>query len=278
MKCNEIKELKKVALSVRRDCIEVQKLVGSGHLGGSFSVVELLTYLYFSRMDIDPKMPLKKNRDVLILSKGHASLAYYSILARRGFFPLDELKTYRKINSRLQGHTHIDEPPGVECSTGSLGQGLSYGIGVALGYKKANLDNKVYVILGDGEIQEGQIWEGIMLQGKLQMDNLITIIDNNKIQLDDTCENIMGYYNLKAVLQGFNHNVIEIDGNNFEEIHKAINQIQENKSNIIIANTVKGKGVSFMENVVAWHAKKLDDEEYNLSLNELDNREVHLDE
>lgn len=277
MNKDELNRLKKIANGVRRDCIETQRAVNSGHLGGSLSAVELIVYLYFHKMNVDPERPSKEDRDIFILSKGHASLSYYSVLARRGFFPAEELKTYRQINSRLQGHTQIDSPLGVECSTGSLGQGLSFGLGLALGYKVKKLDSKVYVILGDGEMQEGQIWEALLLQGHLQLDNLIPIIDNNMLQLDDYCEDVVGDWKMKEKLNAFKFNVIEVDGNDFNEIDKAFSELKSDRANIIIANTVKGNGVSFMENKIEWHAKKMNNEEYTLALEELNKREVEID-
>lgn len=271
-----INKLKRLAINIRRHCIKTQKLVGSGHLGGAFSAVEIMTYLYFYKMNIDPKFPLKEDRDIFILSKGHASIGYYSVLAERGFFQVEELKTYRKINSRLQGHTHIDDAPGIECTTGSLGQGLSYGIGLALGYKKKGKNNKVYVMLGDGELEEGQIWEAAMLQGNIKLDNLITIIDYNKLQLDDTCTNVVGNFNLEEKFKAFGFNVINIDGHNFQQIDAAFSSLKLNEANVIIANTVKGKGISFMENEVIWHAQKVNDLEYEKALKELEFQEVEL--
>lgn len=271
-----LKELKQIAIDVRRDCIKTQRLTGSGHLGGAFSAVEMMIYLYFEKMNIDVENPLREDRDIFILSKGHASIGYYSVLARRGFFPLEELKTYRQINSRLQGHTHIDDAPGIECSTGSLGQGLSFGIGLALGFKKKGYKNNIYVMLGDGELEEGQIWEAFLLQEHLKLDNLVTIIDNNRLQLDDITENIIELTNFKDKMLSFNFNVIEIDGHNFEEIERAFLQLKKGEANVIISNTVKGKGISFMENSVIWHAKKVDEQEYLAALKELDEQEVVL--
>lgn len=278
MDIKRLKELKQIAIDARRDCIKTQRQTGSGHLGGAFSALEMMIYLYFEKMNIDASDPLKDDRDIFILSKGHASVGYYSILARRGFFPLDELKTYRQINSRLQGHTHIDDAPGIECSTGSLGQGLSFGIGLALGFKKKGFDNNVYVMLGDGELEEGQVWEALLLQGHLQLDNLITIIDNNRLQLDDITENVIGPVHLRDKMLSFNFNVIEIDGNDFEGIEKGFSQIKKEAANVIISNTVKGRGISFMENSVVWHAKKVDEKEYKDALRELDEQEVTLNE
>jgi transketolase len=275
---NRFKELKQIAIDVRRDCIKTQKLTGSGHLGGAFSALEMMVYLYFEKMNINVSEPVMTERDIFILSKGHASVGYYSVLARKGFFPLEELKTYRQINSRLQGHSHIDSAPGIECSTGSLGQGLSFGIGLALGFKKKGLKNTVYVMLGDGELEEGQIWEAFLLQEHLKLDNLIIIIDNNKLQLDDITENVIGLTNLKDKMLAFNFNVMDINGNDFEEIDRAFSNIKKGTANLIICNTIKGKGISFMENSVIWHAKKVDGQEYETSLKELDEQEVALHE
>lgn len=278
MNKEKIKELKKLAITIRKDSIETQKEVGSGHLGGAFSAMDIMTYLYFYKMNIDVKEPLKEERDIFILSKGHASLGYYCVLARKGFFEVEELKTYRRLNSRLQGHTHIDSAPGIECSTGSLGQGLSFGIGLALGFKKKGLNNKVYVMLGDGEMEEGQVWEALMLQGRLKLDNLIPIIDFNKIQLDDFVKNVTNFSNLSEKIKTFGFNVLDIDGHDFEAIDNAFNSIKKDEANIVVANTVKGKGVSFMENSIAWHSKKVNAEEYEKSMAELNAEEAELNE
>lgn len=275
---DKIDYLKKIAIEIRRDSIDVLKTAGSGHIGGSLSAVELMVYLYFHKMNIDPNKPYKYDRDIFILSKGHASIGYYCVLARRGFFSYDELKNYRKINSRLQGHPHIDDVPGIECSSGSLGQGLSFGIGIALGYKEKGLTSNVYVMVGDGELEEGQIWEALMLQSYLKLDNLIIIIDNNKLQLDDFSENITGINNLKKKFESFDFNVSEINGNDFESIDNAFSNLRNDKPNIIIANTVKGKGISFMENKIEWHSKKIDDEEYEKAIEELNSQEESLNE
>lgn len=278
MDSKKLKELEKIALQVRKDCIETQYLVKSGHLGGSFSATEMLVYLYFEKMNLSPNDVQDLNRDVFVLSKGHASLGYYAVLGRRGYFELEELKTYRKINTRLQGHTHIDSVPGVECSTGSLGQGLSYGLGIALAKQKKGLKGKVYVMMGDGEMQEGQVWEALMIQSKLKLTNLIPIVDNNKLQLDDEYVNIMGDPNYKQRFEAFGLNVIEINGNSFEEIDAGLMNISNMKPNIIVANTKKGAGINFMEDKVPWHSKKLNEQEYNQALEELAKKEVALNE
>ena len=278
MDLDKVKMLKKMCIKVREDSIKTQKIAGSGHLGGAFSATEIMVYLYFDKMNIDPQNSLKENRDIFVLSKGHASVGYYSVLARRGFFPLDELKTYRQINSRLQGHTHMDDAPGIECSTGSLGQGLSFGIGLALGYKKKGLHNIVYVMLGDGELEEGQVWEAILLQGYLKLDNLVTIVDSNKLQLDDFVNKISGINRLKEKFESFDFNVIEIDGHDLNDIDYAFNSIENCKANVVIANTIKGKGISFMENGVEWHSKKPNEVEYIKALEELKEQEALINE
>lgn len=276
MEKDKLNKLEQISIDIRRDCLNMQMEAKSGHLGGAFSAVEIMTYLYFHLMDVDPLKPYKEDRDIFIMSKGHASLSFYSVLARRGFFPIEELSSYRKINTRLQGHTHIDSVPGVESSTGSLGQGLSFGLGIGLGYKKLGIKNNVYVLLGDGEMEEGQIWEALMLNGSLQLDNIIPIIDNNKIQLADYSSNIVGEWRLKEKLQAFNYNVIEIDGHDFNEIEEGFKNIKKGAANIIIANTIKGKGISFMEDKIEWHSKKMDESEYNNALKELEEKEAGL--
>lgn len=272
----KILELKKKAVEARRKCIEMVRTAGSGHIGGSFSAIEMMIYLYFYKMRINPEKPYDEKRDIFILSKGHASSGYYSVLSMRGYFPDEELATYRQINSRLQGHPRLGDLPGVECSSGSLGQGLSFGIGMALGYKKKGLDNNVYVMIGDGEAEEGQIWEALMLQSFLKLDNLIIMVDCNRLQLDDFVDNVTGLYDLGKKLNSFGYNVIQIDGNDFEEIDKAFSNLDRVIPNIIIANTIKGKGISFMENSIEWHSKKVSDEEYKIAMKELDGQEAAL--
>lgn len=271
-------KLQKLAIESRKQCIETQYLVKSGHIGGSFSALETLIYLYFEKMNVTPETLTDMNRDVFVISKGHASLGYYVVMAKRGYFPEKELSTYRQIGTRLQGHTHMDSVPGIECSTGSLGQGLSYGLGIALAKKKKGLGGQVYVLLGDGEMQEGQIWEALMFQSKLQLDNLIPIIDNNRLQLDDTQENIMGKPNYIERLKSFNLNTIEIDGQSFESLETGFSKIKSKEGNIIIANTTKGAGISFMENSVPWHSKKISDEEYKIAMIELQEQEEILND
>jgi len=269
----DIQQLRKLAVVIRRDCLEMQRIAGSGHLGGAFSAIELMVYLYFKQMRIDCANYYKEGRDVFILSKGHASIGYYSVLARRGFFPVEELKTYRQIGSRLQGHTHMDDAPGIECSTGSLGQGLSFGLGLALGYRRKQLDGMVYVMLGDGEMQEGQVWEALLLQARLKLGNLVIIVDNNRLQLDNFVEHVLDLSNLPDKLKAFGYHVQGIDGHDFKQINNAFAVLHPDMPNVIVANTVKGKGISFMENSIPWHSKKADQAEYQLAMLELARQE-----
>lgn len=265
----DIKKLQRLAIMMRRDCLEMQQIAGSGHLGGAFSAMEMLIYLYFRKMKIDCTNYLKEGRDIFILSKGHCSIGYYSVLARRGFFTVEELKTYRQIGSRLQGHPHMDNAPGIECSGGALGQGLSFALGLALGYKKNKWDGMVYVMVGDGEIQEGQVWEALLLQGYLKLTNLVIIVDNNKLQLDNFVDQVVDFSNLLEKLQAFGYHVEEIDGHDFSQIDNAFMALSSDRGNVIIANTVKGKGISFMEHSIAWHSKKASEVEYQAALLEL---------
>ena len=269
----EQKELQRIAIQIRKKCLEIQQIAGSGHLGGAFSAMEIMVYLYFKQMKIDCPHYLKEGRDIFIISKGHASIGYYSVLAWRGFFPVEELKTYRKIGSRLQGHTHMDDAPGIECSTGSLGQGLSFALGLALGYQKQQWDGMIYVMLGDGEMQEGQVWEALLLQSHLQLKNLVIVIDNNKLQLDNFVDQVTDFDNLAEKLQTFGYNVQEIDGHNFHQIDSAFMGLRAEMGNIIIANTVKGKGISFMENSIAWHSQKCTAVEFQAAMLELAGQE-----
>lgn len=266
---NKNQNLKELANDLRVLSVETQKLIGSGHLGGSYSAAELFVYLYHEEMNISPENAKDPNRDYFILSKGHASLGYYSVLAQKGFFPREEMKTYRQLNSRLQGHTEIDTVPGIESSTGSLGQGFSYAIGLAMGLKKQNLAGTVYVMLGDGECQEGQIWEAIMLQSHLKLDNLVPILDNNRIQLDNFAEAVVGEVKWNSILSSFGYDVREFDGHDFTAIEGAFANRPTEQPVFLLANTVKGKGVSFMEDVVAWHSKKCDEGEFVQAMKEL---------
>ena len=276
LKAEELKHLQKLAVAVRRDCIETQHKVGSGHLGGSFSAVEVMLYLYFKEMAVDTAQWRQAGRDVFILSKGRASLAYYSVLARRGFFPVEELASYRQLGSRLQGHSHMDSAPGIECSTGSLGQGLSFGIGIALGYAYQHYKGRVYVMLGDGELQEGQVWEALCLQAHLKLSSLVVLIDRNGLQLDATVAKVQKLEDAAKAFAGLGYFVQEIDGHDFGAIDRAFTNLHGIKPNLILADTVKGKGISFMENQVNWHAQKVTEEEYRLALAELAGQEARL--
>lgn len=267
----EIQKLEKTAKEIRKGIIEAVYSNKSGHIGGSLSIVDILTVLYFNEMKIDPKNPNWENRDRLILSKGHSSPALYSTLAKKGYFDEKELKTFRNINSRLQGHPDKKHIPGVDMSTGSLGQGLSAANGMAIAAKMDKKDYRVYCILGDGEIEEGQIWEAAMTSNKYKLDNLCVIVDNNNLQIDGTIEEVMSSYPIDAKFRSFGFEIIKIDGHNIEEIIKAF-EVAKNikeKPTCIIAKTTKGKGISFMENQVDWHGKAPNEEEYLKALEEL---------
>ncbi|NFI53826.1 transketolase [Clostridium botulinum] len=247
--------LENISKELRTDIIEMIYESGSGHPGGSLSIIDVVTYLYFEKMNIDPKNPKLEGRDRFILSKGHAAPAQYSALAKRGFFEREELKNLRKLGSFLQGHPDVKKCPGVEISTGSLGQGFSNSCGLALASKMDNKSEKVYVVLGDGEIQEGIVWETAMAAAKFKLDNLVAIVDKNGIQLDGRTSEIMDVDPLADRWKSFGWNVIECDGHNFDEIDEAFNNSGqvEGKPTVIIAHTIKGKGISFMEDNVAWH-------------------------
>jgi len=266
-----IKELKERAKKIRKNIITTVEGAGSGHIGGSLSCVEILISLYSRILKYDPKNPLSENRDRLVISKGHASPAVYSVLASFGFFPEEELKTYRKINSRLQGHV-FSGVPGVEFSTGSLGQGLSYANGIALGVKLLNAGFKTYCLLGDGEVQEGQIWEAAMTALQHKLDNLCAIIDYNKIQENDFVENIKNEEPLQKKWEDFGWNVLRVNGHDFNELFAAFDIFNKTtqKPTLIIADTVKGKGISFMENKHIWHAKIMSQDEFGKALKELE--------
>jgi transketolase len=252
----EIVKLKEISKNTRKLILETVAEAGSGHPGGSLSAVEILVTLYFYKMKHDPKNPSWEDRDRFILSKGHASPLLFSILAQAGYFPIEELKTFRKINSRLQGHPDF-KAPGVEYPGGSLGIGLSVAIGIALAARLDNKSHRVYVLLGDGELQEGQVWEAALTAAKYKLDNLTAIIDRNGIQQDGLTEQIMPLEPLAAKWKAFNWNVIQIDGYNFEQIIDALEKAENtiNRPTVIIAHTTKGKGVSFMEWAPEWHGK-----------------------
>ena len=269
----EINELKNSALKVRRNILKMVHNAKSGHPGGSLSGADILTVLYKKCLNIPTdwdKNPNFENRDRFILSKGHASPLLYSVLAENGFFEEAELMTFRKINSKLQGHPSKGYVAGVEASTGSLGQGLSLSCGIAMGLKLDKKTAKVVVYLGDGELQEGSCWEGFMQAGHRQLDNIIAIIDRNRLQIDGCTENVMSLDNLSDKLKAFNWEVLEIDGHDYNAIYEAYNKAKSaNKPFAIIANTTKGKGVSFMENQAGWHGKAPNDEQLAQALEEL---------
>ena len=243
----------------------------SGHIGGSFSSAEILTALYFERMKLDENNPRWEGRDRFVLSKGHITPAYYSVLAMRGFFPIEELKTFRKLGSKLQGHPDRNKVSGVDMSSGSLGQGISSAVGIALAGKLKKADYRVYTLVGDGEIQEGQVWEAAMFASHHKLDNLCVIIDNNGIQSDGPIESINSPYPIDQKFLAFGFNVITVDGHDFKQLINAFNnaELVKEKPTVIIAKTVKGKGVSFMENKASWHGKVPSEEEFEFAMKEL---------
>ena len=249
------KELVEISKELRIDIIETISNAGTGHPGGSLSIIDILTYLYFEKMNIDPKNPKMEERDKFILSKGHAAPAQYVVLAKKGYFPKEELKGLRKLGSILQGHPDSKKCPGIEISTGSLGQGFSNACGIALANKMDSSKAMTYVVLGDGEIQEGIVWETAMAAAQFKLGNLVAIVDKNGIQLDGRTTEIMGVDPLKDRWESFGWNVLECNGHDFDEIDNIFNEVGKvpEKPTVIIANTVKGKGVSFMEDKVAWH-------------------------
>lgn len=267
----EIAELQQKARKVREDIIEEVYQAKSGHPGGSLSVADILTVLYFREMNINPQNPNWEDRDRLVLSKGHCSPALYSCLANRGFFPVEDLKTFRNINSYLQGHPDKNKVPGVDMTTGSLGQGLSCANGMAIAGKMNHKDYRVYCILGDGEIEEGQIWEAAMAANQYQLNNLCVVVDNNNLQIDGTLEEVMSSYPIDEKFKSFGFEVIHIDGHDIEEIIKAFEVARnvKDKPTCIIAKTMKGKGITFMENQAGWHGKAPNDEQYEQAMKEL---------
>ena len=272
MKINNIEELKNIAKTIRKDIIEEVYSANSGHPGGALSIADIITALYFNEMNIDPKNPKDENRDRLILSKGHASAALYAALAEKGYFPKEDLKTFRNINSYLQGHPDMKNIPGVDMSTGSLGQGLSAANGMAMMFKLDKNPARVYCICGDGEIEEGQIWEAAMSSSKYKLDNLCLIIDNNNLQIDGTIEEVMSSYPIDDKFKSFGFNVITINGHDFSQILQAFEEAKnaKNKPTAIIAKTIKGKGITFMENQVGWHGKAPSQQEYEQAIKELE--------
>ncbi len=272
-------ELQKKAVEVRKGIIEGTHAAKSGHPGGSLSATEVFTYLYFEEMNIDPKDPKKADRDRFVLSKGHTAPGLYAALANRGFFPVEDLLTLRHIGSHLQGHPCIQHTPGIDASSGSLGQGISVATGMALSAKLSNEDYRVYTLLGDGEIQEGQVWEAAMFAGSHNLDNLVVIVDNNNLQIDGTIEEVNSPYPITDKFAAFNFHVIAVeDGNDFDQLRAAFKEARETKGmpTAIVMKTVKGKGVSYMENAVGWHGKAPNDEEYAIAIEELKKAEEAL--
>ena len=267
----DILELKKNANEIRKGVITSVFNAKSGHPGGSLSSADILTYLFFEEMNIDPKDPNKKDRDRFVLSKGHVAPVYYSALANRGFFPLEDLKTLRKLGSHLQGHPDKKGTPGVDMSTGSLGQGISAAVGMALSAKLSNDNYRTYTLLGDGEIQEGQVWEAAMCAAHYKLNNLTAFIDFNGLQIDGDITKVMNPCPIDKKFEAFGWNVLVIDGHNYEEIIDAIEKAKEckDKPTVVVCNTVKGKGVSFMENQAAWHGTAPSKEQCEVALNEL---------
>lgn len=273
------KALQATACKVRMGIIEGTFNAKSGHPGGSLSIAEILTYLYFKEMNVDPASPKAKNRDRFVLSKGHAAPALYSVMAERGFFPVEELKTLRKVGSRLQGHPSMNYLPGIDISTGSLGQGISAACGMALGSKLKGDAFRVYAVLGDGEIEEGQVWEAAMYAAAKKLDCLVAVIDNNNLQIDGSVEEVNSPYPIPEKFEAFGWNVLEIDGNSFDELEKAFDAAKacKGKPTAIIAKTVKGKGVSYMENQVGWHGAAPNAEQYEIAMTELKNALCELE-
>ena len=272
MNFQRIKELQKIAVKVRMGIIEGVHSAKAGHPGGSLSCTDILTYLYFEKMNINPADPKMPERDRFVLSKGHAAPALYSVLAHRGFFDTEMLTTLRQIGSILQGHPDMKHIPGVDMSSGSLGQGISCAVGMALSAKHFNENYKVYSVLGDGEIEEGQVWEAAMFAANKNLSNLTIFVDYNNLQIDGTIEEVNSPYPIDKKFEAFNWHVITINGHDFEEIENALNEAEKiDKPVCIIANTIKGKGVSFMENNVAWHGTAPNDEQYEAAMQELNN-------
>ena len=265
-------ELMKTANEVRKGIVTAVHSAKSGHPGGSLSAADIYTYLYFEEMNIDPKDPKKADRDRFVLSKGHTAPGYYSTLAHRGFFPVEDLTTLRKVGSYLQGHPDMKHIPGVDMSSGSLGQGISAAVGMAISAKLSNDDYRVYTLLGDGEIQEGQVWEASMLAGHRKLDNLVVIVDNNNLQIDGKITDVNSPYPIDKKFEAFNFHVINIDGKDFDQIEAAFKEARKTKGmpTAIIAKTIKGKGVSFMEDQAGWHGKAPNDEQYAQAMEELE--------
>ena len=264
-------ELEKIANEIRKSIVTAVHSAKSGHPGGSLSAADIFTYLYFEEMNVDPKNPKDANRDRFVLSKGHVAPGLYSTLAEKGYFPKEDLVTLRHTGSYLQGHPDMKHIPGIDMSSGSLGQGVSAAVGMAAAGKFDNKDYRVYTLTGDGEIQEGQIWEAAMFSGYRKLDNLCVIVDNNNLQIDEAIDEVCSPYPIDKKFESFNFHVINIDGNDFDQIRAAFDEAKATKGmpTAIIAHTVKGKGVSFMENQVGWHGKAPNDEEFAIAMEDL---------
>ena len=272
------KELALQAFKIRRTALQTIHTAGSGHIGGSMSIAEILSVLYFEQMNIDPADPAKADRDRLVLSKGHCSPALYAVLAMKSFFPMEELAQFRKIDSRLSGHVEM-HVPGVDMSAGSLGQGLSVALGMALYGKANNLNNRVFCIMGDGEIQEGQVWEAAMAAGFYKADNLVAFVDNNRLQLDGPLEEVMSPYPIAEKFRSFGWNAIEVDGHDVDQISAAIEEAKacSGKPTVLVCRTVKGKGVSVFENQVRFHGAQPTAEEWEIAFREIDEKITELE-
>lgn len=271
MTSEEMKQLQIAACKIRMGIIEATYGAKAGHPGGSLSSAEVFAYLYFKEMNIDPADPRKEDRDRFVLSKGHTTPGLYSTLANRGFFPVEDLPTFRHIDSYLQGHPNMNTVPGVDMSTGSLGQGISTAVGMAFGAKYQRKTNRVYALLGDGEIQEGQVWEAMMFSAHYKLDNLCMIIDNNGLQIDGPIDRVMSPYPIDEKLRAFGIAVQIVDGHDFNQLETAFNAARDtkNRPTCILMHTVKGKDVSYMENKAEWHGKAPNEEEYNIAMAEL---------
>lgn len=265
-------ELMKTANEIRKGIVTAVHSAKSGHPGGSLSAADIYTYLFFEEMNIDPADPKKADRDRFVLSKGHTAPGYYSTLANRGFFPVEDLKTLRKVGSYLQGHPDMKHIPGVDMSSGSLGQGVSAAVGMAISAKLSGDSYRVYTLLGDGEIQEGQVWEAAMLAAHRNLDNLVVIVDNNNLQIDGAVDEVNSPYPIDKKFEAFNFHVINIDGHDFDAIDAAFKEARETKGQptAIVARTVKGKNVSFMENQASWHGAAPNDEQYATAMADLE--------
>lgn len=272
-------ELAILANKVRKDAVTAVYSAASGHPGGSLSIADVLVYLYYEVMNVDPKNPKMENRDRFVLSKGHTCPALYSVLALKGFFPEEDIKTFRKIDSYLQGHPDMNKVPGVDMSTGSLGQGVSAAGGMALAGKIDNKDYRVYTILGDGELEEGQVWEQAMFAAHYKLDNFTAFIDNNGLQIDGNISDVMNPNPIDKKFEAFGWHVIHADAHDFNSLEKAVNEAKatKGKPTAVILKSVKGKNVSFMENVAAWHGSAPNEEQYNQAMKELDEKIAELE-